>query len=97
MDNQKAIEILIEDLDTLVDIAWESTTMGEWRGLENSAAQIRVMLEKGIAIKPIEHTTLSNNRTTWLCPTCNRLYWDKEFLSDYCTSCGQKFDLKLEG
>ena len=43
--------------------------------------------------KPIENGLLPNNRYKYLCPTCNRLYWDKEFLSDYCSSCGQKFDL----
>ena len=48
-------------------------------------------LEKQMPKKPIEHTT--NDRLTYLCPTCNRLYWDKEFLSDYCSSCGQKFNL----
>lgn len=50
-------------------------------------------LEKQMPKKPIEHTKLPNDRLTYLCPTCNRLYWDREFLSDYCSSCGQKFDL----
>ena len=50
-------------------------------------------LEKQMPKKPIENGLLPNNRYKYLCPTCNRLYWDKEFLSDYCSSCGQKFDL----
>lgn len=50
-------------------------------------------LEKQIPKKPTEHTKLTSDRFTYLCPTCNRLYWDREFLSDYCSSCGQRFDL----
>lgn len=50
-------------------------------------------LEKQMPKKPIENGLLPNNRYKYLCPTCNRLYWDKEFLSDYCSSCGQRFDL----
>lgn len=49
-------------------------------------------LEKQIPKEPIKHTKLPNGRFTYLCPTCNRLYWDKEFLSDCCCSCGQKLD-----
>jgi len=50
-------------------------------------------IEKQIPKKPIEHTKPPNNRFSYLCSNCNRLYWDREFLGDYCSSCGQKFDL----
>lgn len=50
-------------------------------------------LEKQMPKKPIENRLLPNNRYTYLCPTCNRLYWDKEFLSDWCSSCGQRFEI----
>lgn len=26
----------------------------------------------------------------WHCPTCGRIYWEKEFIEDYCSSCGQR-------
>ncbi|HHX70440.1 MAG TPA: hypothetical protein GX708_20600 [Gallicola sp.] len=49
-------------------------------------------LEKQIPKKPIENGSLPNIRYKYSCPTCNR-FWDKEFMSDYCSSCGQRFDL----
>lgn len=50
-------------------------------------------LEKQIPKKPIKYSIIGNEQT-WICPICNRLYWKRDHLSDYCNSCGQKFDLK---
>ena len=52
-------------------------------------------LNKQMPKKPTEHTKLPNDRFAYLCPTCNRMYWDREFLSDYCSSCGQKIRFRL--
>ena len=68
-----------------------------YKPTEAKAAELAIQaLEKQMPKKPIENGLLPNNRYKYLCPTCNRLYWDKEFLSDYCSSCGQRFDLELE-
>ena len=78
MDCNEAIKILIEKQHE-----WEEY------GVTDLAIEA---LEKQIPKKPIKHSIIRNEQT-WICPTCNRLYWDKEFLSDYCSSCGQKLDL----
>lgn len=50
------------------------------------------VLEKQLSKKPVKHTIVKD-KLTYLCPTCNRLYWKWDFLSNYCDSCGQKFNL----
>jgi rRNA maturation endonuclease Nob1 len=32
---------------------------------------------------------------TWryMCPTCGRLFWEKEHISNYCDNCGQKLEV----
>ena len=51
-------------------------------------------LEKQIPKKLIRHMRLPDKKHSYLCPTCNRLYWDKVFISECCDSCGQIFDVE---
>ncbi len=30
----------------------------------------------------------------WHCPTCGRIYWEKEFIDYHCSSCGQKLEVQ---
>ena len=85
MEIKEAIDIL---LDT--DLTCYGYSKKEVDEAGNMGAEA---LEKQIPKKPIKHTELPNDRITYLCPTCNRLYWDKEFLSDWCSSCGQRFEI----
>lgn len=53
---------------------------------------IKQACEKQIPLQPFnEGKTFSKH---WVCPSCGRLYWEKESINNYCDSCGQKFDLE---
>lgn len=56
------------------------------------ADRIIKALEKQISKKPIRKPGVHSGH--WLCPTCNRTYWEKKELDGHCVSCGQRFDLK---
>lgn len=59
---------------------------------EDIANEIKTALEKRIPKRPQKHREIQNN-ATYLCPTCNRLHWSREYVNNYCDSCGQRFDL----
>lgn len=81
MNNEKAIEILeIYNHDE------------DKEGKEAFKAAIKA-LEKQLLKKPIEHSELPDGEFSYLCPTCNRLYWEWSFISHYCSSCGQRLKL----
>lgn len=52
-------------------------------------------LGKQIPKRPEKHTAIRGD-IVYLCPTCNRLYWERDHISNYCDSCGQRFELKKE-
>ena len=45
-------------------------------------------IEKQMPVKPI------NKTGSYLCPTCNKMYWKDETVPNYCQDCGQKFNLE---
>lgn len=64
---------------------------------ENKAINIAIqVLKKQIPKKPIKHQKLPNREFSYLCQICNRLYWEWSFMDNYCSSCGQKFNLEQE-
>lgn len=51
---------------------------------------LMVALEKQMPIRAIlKNITYS---THYNCPTCNRLYWNRESIGNHCSSCGQRID-----
>ena len=38
-------------------------------------------------------TKLISKSGSYLCPTCNKMYWKDEIVPNYCQGCGQMFDL----
>lgn len=40
--------------------------------------------------KKAEHRLQDGIAEHWACPTCSRIHWYKEYIEDYCGSCGQK-------
>lgn len=47
-------------------------------------------LEKQMPKKKTYH--LGGTMNYWSCPNCGRIYWDLDYLSQYCHSCGQKLE-----
>lgn len=92
------IELALEDLDILVEIARQHMTIGEWLGITRSALIMKKSLEKQIPKKPI--------RKSWSiskCPACGTNLgewledgyhddWDNLKICD----CGQKLDWSVE-
>lgn len=90
MDKQD-VNIIFEDLYELVEYARETYTEAGFLSVKHSATAIREVLVKDIDTKPIYKAGTHSRH--YLCPTCNRIYWEKESLGNYCISCGQKFNL----
>lgn len=51
------IEIALEDLDTLVEIARQHMTIGGWLGITRSALTIKKVLEKQLAEQVADEIT----------------------------------------
>ena len=86
------IDILIEDLDTLVAIAREDKCIGitRWLGLNNSATEIKQMLETLRAKKAI------NSPDHFICPSCGEVTifpCEGGIGDNNCSYCGQKIVL----
>ena len=92
------IDILIEDLDVLVDMARENTTIGGWLGLANSATQIKNILEKQIPKRAEYHHKADGECALVICPSCeNRVMVTKVAfpLDRYCKECGQHYTANI--
>lgn len=78
------IELALEDLDTLIEIARQHMTTGSWLGITQSVLTIKNALEKQISYTPIERKGFEGK-----CK-CGVVFLDR--LTNYCGNCGQKLD-----
>lgn len=94
------IELVMEDLDKLVEIARENYTIAGYLGVVNSANFIIKTLEKQIPKKPLFKTDYSAYSSYYVCPSCGALAAEH---MNYCSGnrdygepsergCGQKLD-----
>lgn len=86
-------EIILEDLDTLVEIARKNISCtGTWLGLTHSAVALREALEKQIP-KPPTYTVHEKYKTlgkNYYCQ-CGVMFVDfKRSGTNYCGNCGQR-------
>lgn len=50
------------------------------------------MLEKQIP-KEVVHYGQNDKIARYACPHCGRMFWEKEHISNYCDSCGQRLEV----
>lgn len=94
------IEIALEDLDTLVEIARQHTGIASWLGLVQSALIMKEALEKQTPKKIIYDYGLNETR----CPRCNTIFGyayeedetEDMYYAPYCYECGQCLDWEVE-
>ena len=73
----------------------------EWRDKdEEDSTWEKDVQALGIAIEALKKEipkkvcwTLECYIEKWHCPACGRIYWEKEFIEDYCSSCGQRLEV----
>jgi hypothetical protein len=94
------IEIALEDLDTLVEIARQHTGIASWLGLVQSALIMKEALEKQTPKEIIYDYGLNETR----CPRCNTIFGyayeedetEDMYYAPYCYECGQCLDWEVE-
>jgi predicted RNA-binding Zn-ribbon protein involved in translation (DUF1610 family) len=77
----------MSDIDNLID---RLLRYGEYGLSEKTVDEIFEILEKQVPKNPIYNGQYF--ATNYTCPTCGRLYWEKEYICKYCDSCGQRLD-----
>ena len=50
-------------------------------------------IDKQTAERPIKGSINPDKTQQYKCPTCGRLWWEWNFIPEYCGSCGQRIDL----
>ena len=80
-------EIILEDLDTLVEIARKNISCtGTWLGLTHSAVALREALEKQIPKEPNDKCEYVKFKSGY-CPNCSTSVCG---IDKYCPTCGQR-------
>lgn len=54
-------------------------------------------LDRLISLKPVKGSINPDKTQQYKCPTCGRLWWEWNFIPEYCGSCGQRIDLSDRG
>lgn len=78
----------MNDIETAIQDLKECITYG-CVTLQTTADLAIQALEKQIPKKPIFKDGIASH---YHCPTCGRLYWDREDSNDCCDLCGQRLE-----